>query len=471
MKLGEFSHKARGLSWITNTILSLLGFGLLAFIKQLIIEFHHFTIGFSGVAGWTVILYVLAAAAILTLPTNRFTLPLIIGFAVAFRLVTLLPQPFMSSDIYRYAWDGVVQHAHISPYRYVPGDPALAFLRGPNQNLFDHINRRDYAHTIYPPVAQFLFYGITWVNASVTFMKLAMILFEGITVYALMELLEALGRRREEVLLYAWCPLLVWEIGSSGHLDSAAMAFIALALLARLRQQPIATGLFLGAAILIKFYPLVLVPALWQRKDMKMPLTMVGLAAFSYACYASVGSLVFGFLGGYVQEEGMQSGARYFLLQLMQRLPGLRHVPSSLYLIGVLAALGALALWSWNAANRDYNQQRGQFWLQWFRLPAHAAFLPGALFLAFAMMLVFSPHYPWYLAWLIPFGVLLPNLPIFTYTLGLFYLSATPLGAGAPETQYRLNCLLYAGVLLACLLDLMIRIGYGRVVAIRNRVA
>ena len=471
MKLSEFSHKARGLPWITNTILSLLGLGLLALTKQLIVEFHHFMIGFSGGAGWSVILFAAAAATVLALPSNRFTLPLIIGFAVAFRLVTLLPAPFMSSDIYRYAWDGVVQHAHISPYRYVPGDPALMFLRGPNQDLFDHINRRDYAHTIYPPVAQLLFYGITWVNASVTFMKLAMILFEGITVYALMELLQALGRRREEVLLYAWCPLLIWEIGSSGHLDSAAMAFIALALLARLRQQPIATGIFLGAAILIKFYPLVLVPALWQRKDVKMPLTIVGLAAFSYACYAGVGWLVFGFLGGYVQEEGMQSGARYFLLQLMQRLPGLERVPSSLYLVGVLAVLGSLALWSFKVANRDRNQQGGQFWLQWFRLPEHAAFLPGALFLASAMMLAFSPHYPWYLAWLIPFGVLLPNLPIFTYTLGLFYLSATPLGAGTTETQYRLNCLLYVLVFLACLVELMIRVGYGRVVAMRNRVA
>ena len=78
-----------------------------------------------------------------------------------------------------------------------------------------------------------------------TFMKLAMILFEGVTVYALVELLQALGRRSSEVLLYAWCPLLIWEIGSSGHLDSAAMAFITLAMLARLRQQPIATGVFL----------------------------------------------------------------------------------------------------------------------------------------------------------------------------------------------------------------------------------
>jgi alpha-1,6-mannosyltransferase len=458
-----------GLPWITNAILALLGFGLLALTKQLIVEFHHFTIGFSGVAGWSVILYAAAAAVILTLPANRFTLPLIIGFAIAFRLVTLFQPPVMSSDIYRYAWDGVVQHAHISPYRYVPGDPALTFLREPNRDLFDHINRRDYARTIYPPFAQFLFYGITWINASVTFMKLAMILFEGITVYALIELLHALGRRREEILLYAWCPLLIWEIGSSGHLDSAAMAFIALALLARLRQQPIRTGLFLGAAILIKMYPLVLVPALWQRKNLKMPLTIVGLTVFSYACYASVGRLVFGFLGGYVQEEGIKTGTRFFLLELIQHTPGLDHVPASLYLLVCAIGFAVLAFWSWKAGNSTSTQP--QLWQRVFRLPQSATFLPGALFLAFSMMLAFSPHYPWYVAWLIPFAVLLPNLPLFTYTLGLFYLSATPLGAGTLESEYRLNSILYAAVLLAAVLEWMIRFGYARFMAPRRRIA
>jgi alpha-1,6-mannosyltransferase len=458
MRLKALPRHISDRSCITNTILSLLGFGLLAFTRQLIVEFHHFTIGLSGVAGWSVILYILSAAAILKLPTNRFTLPLVIGFAIALRLVTLLAEPFMSSDIYRYAWDGVVQHAHISPYRYVPGDPALSFLRSPNQDLFDHINRRDYAHTIYPPFAQFLFYVITWFNASVTFMKLAMILFEGITVYALIELLRALGRRKEEVLLYAWCPLLVWEIGSSGHLDSAAMAFIMLAVLSRLRQQPIATGVFLGAAFLIKFYPLVLLPALWHRKDIKMPLAMVGLVALSYACYASAGKLVFGFLGGYVQEEGMQTGSRYFLLQLIQRLPGLQQMSVGLYLTAMLAVFGVLAFWSWKAGNLDFNRQQAQFWTRSFHLPERAAFLPGALFLSFALMLAFSPHYPWYVAWLIPFGVLLPNLPVFAYALGLFYLLATPLGAGTPEAQYRLNCLLYAVVFAVVILEMAIRI-------------
>lgn len=469
MRLSKLLPDQRWRPWVTNAILTLFGLGLLALTKQLIVEFHRFEIGFSGVAGWSVILFVGAAAIILTQPTNRFTLPLIIAFAIMFRLVTLLPEPFMSSDIYRYAWDGVVQHAHISPYRYVPGDPALSFLRGPHQDLFDHINRRDYAHTIYPPIAQFLFYCITWINASVTFMKLAMILFEAVTVYALMELLYGLGRRREEVLLYAWCPLLIWEIGSSGHLDSAVIAFMTLALLSRLRQQPTKTGIFLGAAILIKFYPLVLIPALWQRRDWKMPAAIVGLAAFSYACYASVGRLVFGFLGGYVKEEGINTGTRYFLLELIQHLPGLHHVTASLYFLLATVAFAALAFWSWQTANSASTSQQVPFWSRIFQLPKDAEFLPGASFLAFAMMLAFSPHYPWYLAWLIPFGVLLPNLMIFIYTLGLFYLSATLLGAGTTESQYRLNCILYALVFLAGVFEWMVRTVYGRWIAPRYR--
>ena len=110
--------------------------------------------------------------------------------AIACRLVALFAEPYLSSDIYRYVWDGIVQHAHISPYRYVPGDPALAFLRAPHQDIFDNINRRDYAHTIYPPAAQALFYLITWISPTVTFMKTVMVLFEGVTMYALITLLH-----------------------------------------------------------------------------------------------------------------------------------------------------------------------------------------------------------------------------------------------------------------------------------------
>ena len=48
------------------------------------------------------------------------TIWLVLGIAVAMRLMTLTAPPILSSDIYRYVWDGRVQLAGINPYRYVP---------------------------------------------------------------------------------------------------------------------------------------------------------------------------------------------------------------------------------------------------------------------------------------------------------------------------------------------------------------
>src|SRR6201994_983025 len=265
------THWSIARPWQTNATLLLIGTALFFLCRQLVSEYNHFTIGFSGVSGWSSILYLAAAFLILTQPVDRFTFAIILTVAIACRLAVLFAEPYLSSDIYRYVWDGIVQHAHISPYRYVPGNPVLEFLRAPNQDIFDKLNRRDYAHTIYPPAAQALFYLITWISPTVTFMKTAMVLFEGVTMYALVGLLRNLGIRREQTLLYAWCPLVLWEIAGAGHLDSAAMAFIALALLARYRRQPILTGFFLGVAILLKLYPVVLLPALYRRGDVKMP--------------------------------------------------------------------------------------------------------------------------------------------------------------------------------------------------------
>jgi hypothetical protein len=425
--------------WQTNALLLAVGAAMFGLARQLVAEYTRFSIGFSGVSSWSAVFFVFAVALILTQPSNRFTLPIILVAAVACRLPPLLAQPFLSSDIYRYVWDGIVQHAHISPYRYVPGDPALAFLRAPHQAIFDHINRRDYAHTIYPPLAQMLFYLITAIRPTVTFMKIAMVLFEGVTTVALIALLKQLGRRPEQVLLYAWCPLLVWEVAGSGHLDSAAMAFIALALLARLRRQPIATGLFLGIAVMLKFYPLALLPALWWRDDsrsgsaLKMPAALTGVVAFGYACYASVGMRVFGFLGGYVQEEGLQTGARYFLLDLARTLPGLHSLPITAFYGSCAVVFAALIFWAWMSAQPT---------------SPGAGFLPPAFALGIALMLLFSPHYAWYIIWLIPFFTLMPNLAALTYLMGFFYLYTTAYAMPGPGT-FLLNKILYGATLAA----------------------
>ena len=93
---------------------------------------------------------------------STVSLPALLVITVAVQATGLLVFPLTSDDIYRYVWDGRVQLAGIDPYRFVPLDPALTFLR--DAQLFPPggppaINRPG-VHTIYPPGAQVLFTAV-----------------------------------------------------------------------------------------------------------------------------------------------------------------------------------------------------------------------------------------------------------------------------------------------------------------------
>lgn len=493
------AHWSTARPWQLNSALILFGTGLLFLCKQLTLEYDSYTIGFSGVSSYSVCLYLAAFLLVFTNrnTADRYTFPIILAFAIAFRLIPLYTDPFLSSDVYRYVWDGIVQHAHISPYRYVPGDPALTFLRGgDNVDIFANMNRRDYAHTIYPPAAQALFYLITAISPTLVFMKTAMVLFEGLTFATLIAILRDLGfthrHARMQSILFAWCPLLIWEISGSGHLDAVAMAFISLALLFRLRRRPVLTGLFLGLAVITKLYPLVLLPALLMRRDQsaspalpsplqdphaklaphptkllhdildalrhldyRIPTVTFAVIAAGYAAYSSVGRLVFGFLSGYVEEEGINSGTRYFLLEFTQHLPGLHTLSPHFYLAFCALVFLTLTLWALRVSTgHPMVTLPGP---QTSSLPAAAAFLRPAFALATALMLLFSPHYPWYIAWLIPFLTLIPNLPVLTYIVLFFYLCTTALAEGTGPKQFLLNEILYGVLLLTVIVHLILK--------------
>ena len=428
--LGDLLY--RGSPTHTNIILVLLGLGLLFFSRHLAFEFDAFVIGYSETSTCALAVYFAAALIVWTQPVDRYTFWIIAVVALLCRLAQVAPEPHLSSDIYRYVWDGRVQHHGINPYRYFPGNEHLRFLR--EDDIFPYINRRDYAPTIYPPVAQMLYWAATWFSPTLTLMKLTMYALEGVTVYALVRILQAVGRRREEAIVYAWSPLCIWEFGSSGHVDAAVIAAICMALLFRLRNRPWLTGFALGAAVMIKFYPLLLFPALWRRRDRRMPAALAAVVLLGYGIYASVGTKVFGFAGGYASEEGMNSGSRYFVLEAARHLPGLGGLGMPAFLAVCVAVFIPLMLWCWRA-----NRQPG------------TAFLAPAAALAFALMLLFSPHYPWYVAWLVPFLVLLPELPGFVYTYSVFYWLTTSYAEPGPKMFYA-NSWTYGATAIAAVL-------------------
>ena len=244
-----------------------------------------------------------------------------IFFAVLFRLSILFSPLFLSDDIYRYVWDGRVQAAGINPYRYVPADPSLAQFR--DATIYPKINRRDYATTIYPPLAEAIYFLTTRISESVTWMKATMLGFEAIAIWALSQLLVSFGLSRQRILIYAWHPLIVWEFAGSGHVDAVAIAFITLALLARRRNSEALVGITLACATLVKIFPVVLFPALYKRWGWKMPLAFAVTIVVAYLPYLSVGpTAMLGFLPGYITEQGLASGEQFYFLGVARRLVG-----------------------------------------------------------------------------------------------------------------------------------------------------
>lgn len=126
---------------------------------------------------------------------------LIFGVALALRAALLLVPPHLSTDIYRYVWDGRVQGAGINPDRYMPAAPELAPLR--DAAIYPLINRRDYAPTIYPPAAQMLFLLANRLSDGLVAMKLVLIAFEAVTAAVVLGFLLRLGGPATRVLAYA----------------------------------------------------------------------------------------------------------------------------------------------------------------------------------------------------------------------------------------------------------------------------
>src|SRR5262249_37074184 len=148
---------------------------------------------------------------------SALPLTVIVACAVVFRLCVVSAPLVLSSDLYRYVWDGRVQRAGMNPYRYPPEAEALAPLR--DADIYPQINRPDLV-PIYPPVAQMLFALITTVVPdSVRGMKAVMLLFDLATMVILIRLLKTAGKPPERVVLYAWSPLVVYEFAGSGHVD------------------------------------------------------------------------------------------------------------------------------------------------------------------------------------------------------------------------------------------------------------
>jgi hypothetical protein len=348
---------------------------------------------FIALLGLASAVYLLAVHAVLRGSNFRFALQIVLVVAVGMRLIVVFADPFLSTDVYRYVWDGRVQIAGINPYRYIPADPALQSLR--DDAIYPRINRAEVARTPYPPAAQVVFQAVARVSQSIVAMKLAMVAFEALACWATLRLLAVARLPGTRVLIYAWNPGAVWSFAGNGHVDAIAIGVLAVALLLRARRRDTWVGVALGFAVLVKFLPAAMAPAFWRPRGQhgaawRAPLAAIAVMVALYMLYIDVGRHVLGSLIFYFQDEDLAQGTGIWLLSGLGELTALPPFASMVYGACALVGLAALAAW---VAFRPRPPIGDAADIR--RVCADAALLGTAL------TVVISPHYQWYFAWLV----------------------------------------------------------------------
>ena len=329
----------------------------------------------AAVSGVTVL-------ALLRLP-RRVAVGLLLIGAVLVRLAAFSDKAPLSDDLYRYAWDGVVQSQGIDPYRYPPEAPQLAPLRDvpgmewiwPPEERGEvdqtRINRAN-VRTVYPPVAEawfWLVHQVVPLEARDRGYEGAGMLVDLAVLSALLALLRSAGQDPRWAAVYALTPLPVLEAVQNAHVDVLGVLLVLGAVALERRGRVLPAAAVLALAALVKVYPALLFPLLVRRRPVGVVVVAAAVAVLAYLPHVlAVGADVVGYLPGYLAEERYGEGTRYLLVSL----PGLRGLPAT-----VVVALGVGAVVGW-ALRTD-------------RALADA----GARLLAGVFLLV-TPVQPWY---------------------------------------------------------------------------
>lgn len=350
----------------------------------------------------------LALAAMRRAPKQpcRKSMALIFTAALVMRLVLVWQPPLLSDDLYRYLWDGRIDNAGFNPYAHAPAAEALRSLR--DTAIYPHIDKRDYAVSIYPPVAQAIFAATAFLSDNVVAIKLVMLAFEAAAVAAILHLLDKLEKSRALIVGYLWHPAALWEIANNAHIDAAMMCLVFVAFAAGVSKgRPYLAGALLALSALVKPIGALALPTIWRPFDVKLPAFVLGVALLCYAPFLSVGAGVFGFLGDYIREQQIDTAGSFYLLKPLRG-----DAPASVWMAAAYFALAAAVLITL-MLRASFRRDRSL-----------EASLQDAAAIMIAFLFFLSPDFPWYFLVLLPFVPLLGSWSAFAMTSAGFLLYA-----------------------------------------------
>ncbi len=326
-------------------------------------------------------------------------------WAVAFRICGLVGGPLLEDDFYRYLWDGYRFATTGTPYAAIPE----AFFTDPTvpavfHAVLDGVNHPELP-TIYGPTTQFVFLLGYWLQpGSIAALQCLLSVVDLATVVLLLRLAPA-----RNVMLYAWCPLVVKEIAFTAHPDGLGVCLLLAALVLAQGRRWQSAAICLGLACGAKIFALVLVPFVLVGAIIRHWVVFGATLGVLYAPFALGGGTDLSSLLVFAREWEFNAAA--FGL-LTTALPAFEAKLG----LGLACAL----CWGWYY--RRYRRDTG-------RPVPRGDWVYGVLLAA-------SPVInPWYLLWVLPFATIFPSVWAWTASMAVLISYITGLNVNDYELQ------------------------------------
>lgn len=339
----------------------------------------------------------------LPIPVSRLIL-----WAVAFRVCGLLGGPIYEDDFYRYLWDGFLFATTGTPYGTAPAE----FFGNPEvhpvfQGVLDQVGYPELP-TIYAPVTQVAFLLGYWIHpGSVAVLQALMIVADLGIILLLLRMAPA-----RNVLLYAWCPLVVKEIAFTAHPDAIGVCLLLGSLVLARQRRFSWAAIILGLAVASKVLALVLVPLVMIGSSKRHYLTLCITLLLVYLPFVTSGGAEFESL----RVFGMQWEFNAALFGAASSLLG--RVTSMTVFGLILAGLCVC------------------YTVRYVRGGADA--VPRGDWLYGALLALAPVINPWYLLWLLPFATVYPSVWAWTASVAvlLSYVTGLNLNDFALQPYY-----------------------------------
>lgn len=305
--------------------------------------------------------------------SGKLLVPLIIIFlGVIFRLTLFSTINTTSPDVNRYVWEGKVLYNGYNPYLIPPDDHKLNKF---HDGLYDKVTFKNMT-AIYPPFAQGIFVIAYMISGeSFTGLKLIYLFFDLLIMWILLKLLYLKGYNLNNIILYAWMPLILLEYYVNTHLDLVGIFFMMCFIYAMEKERFYPAVVFFTFAFITKMYPVILFPLVIRKFGFKKSFTFLyffvlgSLLFFIPFIYKDIS--IFSSLLTYLRQWQFNASVYYVLLHYL-------HDPAISRLICATGFVFSVGLISF--LYKDFTK---------------------ACYTVFIMLIIFSTTlFPWYLGWI-----------------------------------------------------------------------